>query len=81
MLGGSSSINAMIYARGHAFDFDRWDRGGATGWSYADCLPYFKKSETYELGMSVLGNHRQFNPRDTDQTPIVIIPRFCVLGF
>ena len=50
VLGGSSSINGMIYARGHAFDFDRWDREGATGWSYADCLPYFKKSETYELG-------------------------------
>ena len=43
----------MIYARGHASDFNRWDRGGVTGWSYADCLPYFKKSETYELGMSV----------------------------
>jgi len=52
VLGGSSSINAMIYARGHAFDFDRWDRQGAIGWSYADCLPYFKKSETYELGAS-----------------------------
>ncbi|XP_078345902.1 choline dehydrogenase, mitochondrial-like isoform X2 [Oculina patagonica] len=50
VLGGSSSINAMIFARGHAFDFDRWDREGATGWSYAGCLPYFKKSETYEPG-------------------------------
>jgi len=64
VLGGSSSINAMIYARGHAFDFDRWDREGATGWSYADCLPYFKKSETYELGMSVHGNHSDFVSRD-----------------
>ncbi|KAJ7389633.1 hypothetical protein OS493_029972 [Desmophyllum pertusum] len=50
VLGGSSSINAMLFVRGHACDFDRWDREGATGWSYADCLPYFKKSETYELG-------------------------------
>lgn len=53
VLGGSSSINAMIFARGHAFDYDRWDREGATGWSYADCLPYFKRLERYEHGMSV----------------------------
>ena len=48
--GGSSSLNAMVYIRGHAFDYDRWEREGATGWSYADCLPYFKKSQTHELG-------------------------------
>lgn len=53
VLGGSSSINAMIFARGHAFDYDRWDKEGATGWSYADCLPYFKRLERYEHGMSV----------------------------
>ena len=48
----------MIYVRGHAFDYDRWEREGAYGWSYADCLPYFKKSETYELGKSVVvDNH------------------------
>lgn len=56
----------MIYARGHAFDFDRWDRQGAIGWSYADCLPYFKKSETYELGMSLCGNHIDFISSITD---------------
>ena len=48
--GGSSSLNAMVYTRGHAFDYDRWESEGATGWSYADCLPYFKKSQTHELG-------------------------------
>ncbi|KAK2170176.1 hypothetical protein LSH36_4g21009 [Paralvinella palmiformis] len=48
--GGCSSHNAMVYVRGHAYDFDRWHREGATGWSYADCLPYFKRSETFELG-------------------------------
>ncbi|XP_064641573.1 uncharacterized protein LOC135496265 [Lineus longissimus] len=48
--GGSSSLNAMVYVRGHAFDYDRWETEGATGWSYADCLPYFRKAQTHELG-------------------------------
>jgi len=50
VLGGSSSLNAMIYVRGHREDFDRWEREGATGWSYRDCLPYFRRSQTHELG-------------------------------
>jgi choline dehydrogenase-like flavoprotein len=45
MLGGSSGINYMAYVRGHPGDFDSWAAGGAVGWSYADVLPYFKKSE------------------------------------
>ena len=45
MLGGSSGINYMAYVRGHPGDFDDWAAEGATGWSYADVLPYFKKSE------------------------------------
>ncbi len=45
MLGGSSSINYMMYVRGHAGDFDAWAKGGATGWSYDEVLPYFRKSE------------------------------------
>jgi choline dehydrogenase len=45
MLGGSSSINYMMYVRGHPGDFDSWAEGGATGWSYNDVLPYFHKSE------------------------------------
>ena len=50
VLGGSSSINVMAYTRGHRADFDRWSREGATGWSYADALPYFKRSESWEHG-------------------------------
>lgn len=45
VLGGSSSINGMVYVRGHAHDFDTWDEMGATGWSYANVLPYFKRME------------------------------------
>jgi choline dehydrogenase len=45
MLGGSSSINYMMYVRGHPGDFDSWAAAGATGWSYAEVLPYFRKSE------------------------------------
>ncbi len=45
MLGGSSGLNYMAYVRGHPGDFDSWAEGGATGWSYADVLPYFRKSE------------------------------------
>ncbi|KAL3663556.1 hypothetical protein V7S43_011443 [Phytophthora oleae] len=50
VLGGSSSINAMIYNRGHALDYDDWQQSGAHGWSYADCLPYFKRAQTHSLG-------------------------------
>ena len=47
VLGGSSSINGMVYVRGHALDFDEWESHGATGWNYQNCLPYFKKLENH----------------------------------
>lgn len=46
LLGGSSSINGMTWLRGHPLDYDRWEAEGATGWSWADCAPYFKKIES-----------------------------------
>ncbi|TNF61047.1 MAG: choline dehydrogenase [Burkholderiales bacterium] len=50
VMGGSSSINAMIYARGHARDYDDWAARGNPGWSFAEVLPYFKRSEHNERG-------------------------------
>src|SRR5947207_937142 len=48
--GGSSSINGMIYIRGHARDYDRWRQMGCEGWSFADVLPYFKRAECNKNG-------------------------------
>ncbi len=48
--GGSSSINGMIYIRGHARDYDQWRQMGLTGWGYADVLPYFKRAQHHEDG-------------------------------
>lgn len=50
VLGGSSSINVMAYVRGDPSDYDRWESKGATGWSYAHVLPYFKRCERFEGG-------------------------------
>lgn len=50
VIGGSSSINGMIYVRGHARDYDHWRDQGATGWGYADVLPYFQRLESWHSG-------------------------------
>ncbi len=47
VIGGSSSINGMVYVRGHARDYDTWDAMGAQGWAYADVLPYFQRMESW----------------------------------
>ena len=63
MIGGSSSMNAMVYVRGHRSDYDRWvDDFGATGWSYEDVLPLFKRSEhNEELSDSYHGTTGELN--------------------
>jgi len=53
VLGGSSSINAMCYVRGHAYDYDGWARAGNAGWSYAEVLPWFRQAERQQRGASV----------------------------
>lgn len=53
VLGGSSSVNGMMYQRGHAGDYDKWRRLGLPGWSYAEVLPYFNRSESNWRGASV----------------------------
>jgi len=73
VLGGSSSINGMVYVRGHACDFDQWEEHGAKGWNYQTCLPYFKKAETWKSGADTYrggqgplstnnGNDMTYNP-------------------
>lgn len=52
VLGGSSSINSMVYLRGHPKDFDRWAAAGLPDWDFAHCLPYFRRSETSDRGAS-----------------------------
>jgi 4-pyridoxate dehydrogenase len=52
VIGGSSSINAMAYVRGHRGDYDRWASAGLSAWSYAHVLPYFRRQETWEGGAS-----------------------------
>ena len=50
VVGGSSSINGMVYVRGHARDFDTWEAMGAKGWAYKNVLPYFKRMENSHGG-------------------------------
>ena len=60
-LGGTSSINAMIYIRGHRQDYERWSKLGNEGWSFAEVLPYFKKAENYQQKRSNNSNNYGLN--------------------
>jgi len=72
VLGGSSSINGMVYVRGHALDFDEWETQGAQDWGYRHCLPYFRKADDWAFGsddyrsqdgpLAVNNGNNMFNP-------------------
>ena len=66
--GGSSSINGMVYIRGHAGDYDQWGQMGLKGWSYADALPYFKRAESYERGANDF--HGGDGPLSVSESPM-----------
>lgn len=71
-LGGSSSINAMLYVRGQKQDYDHWHSLGNTGWSYEDVLPYFKALEHQERGASLYhGVHGPLNVADSVSKPAI----------
>jgi len=76
VLGGTSSINAMIYIRGNRHDFDHWEKLGNPGWSYQDLLPYFIKSENQQRGASQFhGVDRPLNVADL-VAPSLVSQRF-----
>lgn len=80
VLGGSSSINAMIYARGHASDYDAWAEAGNPGWSFQDVLPYFKRAEHNERGADALhGTGGPLNVMDL-RSPNPVLPDFIEAG-
>jgi len=77
MLGGSSGINYMAYVRGHPGDYDHWAAGGADGWSYAEVLPCFRKSEGLAPSPDIdidPDAHRQDGPLDAGCWRCVPIP-------
>lgn len=80
VLGGSSSINGMVYIRGHASDYDLWRQLGCTGWGWDDVLPYFKKSEDSARGADA--RHGSGGPLHSEQRiqPNVLAEAFLVAG-
>ena len=80
VLGGSSSVNAMVYIRGHRADYDHWASEGNAGWGYDDVLPYFKRAENNERGADAWhGSGGPLNVKDLAE-PNRFGPRFVQAG-
>ncbi len=80
--GGSSSINAMVYTRGHAWDYDHWNQLGNQGWSYESVLPYFKRAECFQ-GDGDLDYHGKSGPlyvKKSDQKKDLLLDKFIDAG-
>ena len=80
--GGSSSINAMIYTRGHSSDYDHWRQLGNQGWSYDDVLPYFKRAENYEGDgdEEFHGKDGPLNVKKFDRDDDILLDKFVEAG-
>ena len=80
--GGSSSINAMIYTRGHSSDYDHWRQLGNPGWSYDDVLPYFKRAENYEGDgdEEFHGKNGPLNVKKSDRDDDILLDKFVEAG-
>ena len=70
-MGGSSSINGMIYVRGHPQDFDNWSIQGASSWSFADVLPYFKKWNAVKVGNHLGGKNGPIYVKTAEQKNVL----------
>ncbi len=85
VLGGSSSINAMLWNRGHPSDYDAWEAAGAGGWNFAAVLPYFKRAEDWEGGANTYrgagGPLRIERPRDPHPVALAMLEAASSLGF
>ena len=83
--GGTSSINAMVYQRGHPSDYDRWAAAGNSGWSYADVLPFFKKMQHQERGASAHhglgGPIHVADPQDPNPLSKAFVAAALALGY
>ena len=83
--GGTSSINAMVYQRGHPSDYDAWAELGNEGWSYADALPYFRKMQHQERGESehhgIGGPINVADPQDPNPLSLAFVEAALELGF
>ncbi len=84
VLGGCSATNAMLWFRGHPYEYDAWEQAGATGWNYASLLPYFRRSESWEGGASAhrggVGPLRVTRPKEPHPIASALIAGAAELG-